>query len=179
MHKRFLTIAALAAALGGPMAGSALAADALPAAANPELEARMVRITAELRCLVCQNQTVADSNSELANDLRQQVREMLDRGATDAEIIAFMTARYGDFVLYRPPVKGTTALLWAGPALLLLGGAATLVLVLRRRARLPAEAFDVDETASGAAADDAPGAAPAASTGAAGLPAQPRSTAQS
>jgi cytochrome c-type biogenesis protein CcmH len=179
MHKRLLTIAALAAALGGLMTGAAQAAEALPAAANPELEARMVRITAELRCLVCQNQTVADSHSELANDLRQQVREMLERGATDPEIIAFMTARYGDFVLYRPPVKGTTALLWAGPAVLLLGGVVTLVLVLRRRARLPAEAFDVDETASGSAADDAPDSAPAASTGAAGLPARPRSTAHS
>ena len=130
----------------------ATAAEAPPAAADPVLEARMVRITAELRCLVCQNQTVADSNSGLAGDLRQQVREMLQRGDSDEQIVAFMTARYGDFVLYRPPVKATTLLLWAGPAALMVLGLAALVLVLRRRSRLPAEAFDPDEGAS----DDAP-----------------------
>ena len=121
---------------------AALAAEALPAADDPVVEARMLRITAELRCLVCQNQTVADSHSGLAEDLRRQVREMIARGDSDQQIIDFMTARYGDFVLYRPPVKSTTALLWFGPALLLVGGVAALVLVLRKRSRLGAEAFD-------------------------------------
>lgn len=121
-----------------------LAADALPAADNPVVEARMLRITAELRCLVCQNQTVADSHSGLAEDLRKQVRTMIAQGNSDQQILDFMTARYGDFVLYRPPVKSTTALLWYGPALLLLGGVAALVLLLRRRSRLGAEAFDPD-----------------------------------
>src|SRR5436190_15803431 len=89
-------------------ASAALANDAAPAAADPALEARMTRITAELRCLVCQNQTIADSNADLAQDLRRQVREMLRKGDDDAKIIQYMTDRYGDFVLYRPPVKATT-----------------------------------------------------------------------
>ncbi len=75
----------------------------------------MLRISAELRCLVCQNQTIADSHADLAVDLRRQVREMLQRGESDAQIIDYMTARYGDFVLYRPPLKTTTAALWFGP----------------------------------------------------------------
>ncbi len=129
----------------GLLMPAAHAAEALPAAADPELERRMLQITAELRCLVCQNQTVADSHADLANDLREQVREMLHKGASNDEIIAFMTARYGDFVLYRPPLKATTVLLWAGPAVLMVGGLAMLILVLRRRSRMPAEAFDADE----------------------------------
>jgi len=118
--------------------------EAQPAAADPVLEARMLRITTELRCLVCQNQTVADSHAGLADDLRRQVREMIVQGKSDQQILDFMTARYGDFVLYRPPVKTTTALLWYGPALLLLGGVAALVLLLRKRSRLGAEAFDAE-----------------------------------
>lgn len=115
-----------------------------PAPASAALEARVMAITAELRCLVCQNQTIADSHAALAVDLRQQVREMLQRGDTDAQILSYMTDRYGDFVLYRPPVKSTTWLLWWGPALLLIGGLITLVVVLRRRSRLPASAFEPD-----------------------------------
>lgn len=122
----------------------AQAADAPPAAADPVAEKRMLGITAELRCLVCQNQTVADSTSGLADDLRAQVRTMIADGKTDQEIVDFMTARYGDFVLYRPPVKATTALLWYGPAALLLGGVLVLVLVLRQRSKLAPEAFDPD-----------------------------------
>ena len=121
------------------------AIEAPPAAANPQLEARMLRITGELRCLVCQNQTIADSHSDLAADLRQEVREMLARGSTDAEVVRFMTDRYGDFVLYRPPLKPTTLLLWFGPGALLVGGLAGLVLLLRRRNRMPADAFDPDD----------------------------------
>ena len=123
----------------------ALANEAQPAAADPALEARVLRISAELRCLVCQNQTIAESNAELAVDLRRQVRDMLRKGASDREVLDYMTARYGDFVLYRPPVKSTTLLLWAGPAVLLLGGLVTLLLVLRRRSRMPDSAFDRDE----------------------------------
>src|SRR5438105_10480264 len=133
----------------------AFAKDAPPAAPDPVVEARMQRITAELRCLVCQNQTIADSNAGLAEDLRKEVRAMLREGKTDAQILKYMTDRYGDFVLYRPPVKDTTMLLWFGPGLLLLVGLATLVLVLRRRARLGDERFEPDE---GDAAE--PGAAP-------------------
>ena len=126
-------------------AGVVAAQEAAPAAADPELEARMVRITAELRCLVCQNQTIADSNAGLAIDLKNQVREMLRRGDSDQQIIAFMTERYGDFVLYRPPLKKTTAILWFGPAILLVGGLLILFLVLRRRSRMDPNLFEPDE----------------------------------
>ena len=101
-----------------------------------------MRIASELRCLVCQNQTIADSHAGLAVDLRNQVREMLQRGQSEQEITDYMTARYGDFVLYRPPLKPSTWLLWIGPAVMVLGGLLTLVWVLIRRSRLPAEAFD-------------------------------------
>ena len=123
----------------------ASAKEAAPASADPVLEARMLRIAAELRCLVCQNQTIADSHADLAQDLRRQVREMLARGDSDQQITDYMTARYGDFVLYRPPLKATTAVLWFGPGLLLVGGLVTLVLVLRRRNRMSADRFDPDE----------------------------------
>ena len=114
--------------------------------ANPDAgtERRLKALAEELRCLVCQNQTIADSNAPLAVDLRRETREMLRQGKSDAEIIAYMTARYGDFVLYRPPLKATTALLWFGPAAMLALGAAVLVLVLRRRTKLAADAFEPD-----------------------------------
>jgi cytochrome c-type biogenesis protein CcmH len=105
----------------------------------------MLKIATELRCLVCQNQTIADSHADLAIDLRQQVREMLQKGMTDQQIAAYMTDRYGDFVLYRPPFKSTTALLWVGPGVLLVGGLVVLVWMLRRRSRMPADRFDADE----------------------------------
>ncbi len=127
------------------VATAAFAKEASPEAADPALEARMVRVTSELRCLVCQNQTIADSHADLAVDLRRQVREQLTAGRSDAEIIDYMTARYGDFVLYRPPFKPTTVLLWLGPALMLGGGLLVLVAVLRRRARLSPDAFEADE----------------------------------
>ena len=126
-------------------AGLAAAKEAVPVAADPALEARLWEVAVELRCLVCQNQTIADSNADLAVDLRNQVREMLRQGKSNREIIDYMTARYGDFVLYRPPVKSTTWLLWFGPAVFLLGGLAILILVLRRRSRLAADAFEPDE----------------------------------
>jgi cytochrome c-type biogenesis protein CcmH len=123
----------------------ASANEAAPAVADPVLEARMLNITAELRCLVCQNQTIADSHADLAVDLRQQVREMLQKGMTDKQIADYMTDRYGDFVLYRPPFKSTTMLLWIGPGVLLVMGLLMLVLMLRRRSRMPDDRFDADE----------------------------------
>ena len=122
-----------------------LAKEAAPVANDPALEARMLNIAAELRCLVCQNQTIADSHSGLAEDLRNQVREQLRNGASDAQVLTFMTERYGDFVLYRPPFKATTVLLWAGPAALLVVGLGALVLVLRRRSKLSADQFEPDD----------------------------------
>ena len=104
----------------------------------------MLRLAAELRCLVCQNQTLADSHADLAVDLREQLRAMIKRGDSDEQILAYMTARYGDFVLYRPPVKVTTWLLWFGPGVLLLGGLAALVWIIRKRQRLADDAFEPD-----------------------------------
>ncbi|MBI5275345.1 MAG: cytochrome c-type biogenesis protein CcmH [Burkholderiales bacterium] len=111
----------------------AIAGDAAPLAQDPALEERVTRLGNELRCLVCQNQTIADSHSGLANDLKQQIREQLRAGKTDAQVMAYMVERYGDFVLYRPPMKGTTALLWYGPFVLLAAGFGVVVLILRRR----------------------------------------------
>ena len=109
-------------------------------AADPVTEKRLQALSEELRCLVCQNQNIADSNAELAQDLRREVRAMIKAGKTDKEIIDFMVARYGDFVLYRPPVQGNTLLLWGGPIALLLLGIVALQRYLRRRAaRLSAE----------------------------------------
>jgi cytochrome c-type biogenesis protein CcmH len=128
--------------LTATMAG---AKEAAPASADPALEARVMRIATELRCLVCQNQTIADSHAELAVDLRRQVREMLQQGKSEKEVLEFMTARYGDFVLYRPPVKNTTLLLWYGPATMAVVGIVLLLVMLRRRSRMPPENFDADE----------------------------------
>jgi cytochrome c-type biogenesis protein CcmH len=100
---------------------------------DPVLEKRVMALAAELRCLVCQNQTLADSHADLAVDLRNSIREQMERGASDKEIVGFMTARYGDFILYRPPLKAATLLLWLGPFLLLALGAALLVRRIRRR----------------------------------------------
>jgi len=111
----------------------ALAKEATSAAPDPALERRVMALSNELRCLVCQNQTIADSSAPLAEDLRNQVREKMRQGASDSEIINFMVERYGDFVLYRPPVKATTLLLWFGPLLLLATGAAVLLRRVRRR----------------------------------------------
>ena len=133
------------------------AKEAPPEAADPALEARMVKITSELRCLVCQNQTIADSNASLAVDLRREARALIKQGKSDAEVVDYMTARYGDFVLYRPPLRATTALLWFGPALLLLIGGGVLVFTLRRRSRMAADAFDADDEIA-----DEPGAVDAA-----------------
>ena len=116
--------------------GLAQAKEAAPAAPDPVIERRVMALAVELRCLVCQNQTIADSNAELAVDLRNQIREQMTRGASERDVIEYMVARYGDFVLYRPPVKASTLLLWFGPFVLLALGAWFLVRRIRRQRAL-------------------------------------------
>ena len=121
----------LAAAL--PAAAQPAPGAAPTVAADPKLEADVMELSHKLRCLVCQNQSIAESNAPLAVDLREQVREQLAGGKSKSEVIDYLVARYGDFVLYEPPFKGTTLLLWGGPVLLLVGGAGWLAWRLRRR----------------------------------------------
>ncbi len=109
---------------------------AQPLAENPVIEQRLVVIAEDLRCLVCQNESLASSRADLANDLRREVRELIVQGKSDTEIKAYLVARYGDFVLYRPPVKGSTLMLWFGPFALLVGAVIALVWVVRRRTRI-------------------------------------------
>ncbi|WP_455370331.1 cytochrome c-type biogenesis protein [Petrachloros mirabilis] len=109
------------------------AEEARPLAENPVVEARLKKLAVELRCLVCQNQTLADSNAPLAEDLRREVREMIVNNMTDDQIVEFLVARYGDFVRYRPPFKVATVLLWVGPFLLLGIGGIVLIVSLRQR----------------------------------------------
>ncbi len=116
------------------VSGPVLAEEARPLGDDPVVEARLKHLAVELRCLVCQNQTLADSNAPLAEDLRREVRDMIVKDMSDQEIINFLVERYGDFVLYRPPLKATTTLLWVGPFVLLAVGATALVITLRRRA---------------------------------------------
>ena len=134
----------LAAVLLLALAGAAPAGDAPPAAEDPALEARTMAIADVLRCLVCQNQTIADSHADLAVDLRNQIREKLQAGASEDAIIDYMVARYGDFVLYRPPFKASTALLWFGPFALLLGAFAFLIAYLRRRSKTQQAGGELD-----------------------------------
>jgi len=122
-------LAVLLAALG-----RAVAEDAEPLG-DPAVEQRLKSLSNELRCLVCQNQSLADSNADLAVDLRNQVREQIVAGRSDEDIRTWLTDRYGDFVLYRPPLKRTTVMLWLGPALLLVAALGALYLTLRRRRR--------------------------------------------
>jgi cytochrome c-type biogenesis protein CcmH len=121
---------------------TAAAIDTEPDLPTPQLQERYERLINELRCLVCQNNTIADSNAGLAADLRREVRELLIAGKTDKEILSFMTERYGDFVLYRPPFVPRTWLLWLAPALLLLLGAFIAVRIVRARAGLAAADTD-------------------------------------
>ena len=100
-------------------------------------EARYQKLTAELRCVVCQNQNLADSNAPLAQDLRKEIYSMMQAGRTDDEIKQFLIDRYGDFVLYRPPIKSNTLVLWLMPAVLLFGGALVVVIVVRKRSLDP------------------------------------------
>jgi cytochrome c-type biogenesis protein CcmH len=102
-------------------------------AADPVTETRLKALSTELRCLVCQNSTLADSDAPLAQDLRNEIRKLMKEGKTDEEIVDYLVARYGDFVTFRPPVNASTALLWFGPFLMLLIGAITLIVVLKKR----------------------------------------------
>lgn len=133
MRKLFLACLLVLTTFTTLTAVTASAKEAPTVAADPVLEKRVMALSAELRCLVCQNQTIADSNAELAIDLKNQVREKLGQGMSDKDIIDYMVERYGDFVLYRPPVRGTTWLLWFGPFLLLVVGLFFLGLKLSRR----------------------------------------------
>ena len=137
-----LSTIALATALFG---GIALGQQAAPASEDPGLERRVNVIAEELRCLVCQNQTIAESHAPLAVDLKNQIRDQLRGGASESDIKDYMVKRYGDFVLYRPPLKGATLLLWFGPFVLLLAGFAFLVITLRRRKALQQAEAPLDE----------------------------------
>lgn len=112
---------------------SVLAKDAVLLAEDPVVEQRLIAISEELRCLVCQNESLAGSRADLAMDLRRELRNLIKQGKTDAEIREFMVSRYGDFVLYRPPVKPSTWLLWLGPFGLMVAGLVALFVYLRRR----------------------------------------------
>ena len=113
--------------------GGAVGKEATLLADDPVVEQRLIAISEEMRCLVCQNESLAGSRSDLAMDLRRELRTLIKQGKTDAEIKDFMVSRYGDFVLYRPPVKPTTWLLWAGPFGLMVVGVGALFVYLRRR----------------------------------------------
>ncbi|MGH8249961.1 MAG: cytochrome c-type biogenesis protein [Steroidobacteraceae bacterium] len=128
MRRAFLVTALM-------LAAPALAIDTGRAFEDPEQQQRYELLIRDLRCLVCQNESIADSNAMLASDLRREVRDMMIAGRSDAEIRAFMTERYGDFVLYQPPLRPRTWLLWSAPALLLFGGIAIAGFVVGRRAR--------------------------------------------
>lgn len=140
MHKLLIFIAFFVFSA----AGSASAAEAKPVSDDPALELRVQHLANELRCLVCQNQTIADSQAELAVDLRNQVREQLRQGKSEEEILSYMVQRYGDFVRYRPAMKMQTLVLWIGPFLLLAGGLFALMRYLRRRRQMP-ETDDVPQ----------------------------------
>jgi cytochrome c-type biogenesis protein CcmH len=109
--------------------------EAASLADDPKVEQRLIVISEEMRCLVCQNESLAGSRSDLANDLRRELRTLIKQGKTDAEIREFMVSRYGDFVLYRPPVKPITWLLWIGPFVLMVAGVIALFVYMRRRNR--------------------------------------------
>lgn len=112
---------------------SVWAKEAIPVAEDPEIEKRMLALTVDLRCLVCQNESIADSRAEFSNDIRREIREQIKANKTDKEIVQFLVDRYGDFVLYNPPMKPTTILLWFGPVILFMIGLGSLVVYLRRR----------------------------------------------
>jgi cytochrome c-type biogenesis protein CcmH len=145
---RFAFVRAALLALGVALAGNALAIDTERDFQDPVLQARYEAITKELRCLVCQNETIADSNASLAVDLRREVHRMIAEGKTDDEIKEFMLARYGDFVLYKPRMTGKNFVLWAAPALLLLFGVFAAVRFIRKRAAEADIATDTDNAGS-------------------------------
>ena len=115
------------------LAALSQAKEAVPLAQDEAVEQRLIAIAGELRCLVCQNESLAGSRADLAEDLRREIRELIKQGKTDAEIMEFLVSRYGDFVRYRPPLKPTTWLLWGGPFALAALGVGGLLVFLRRR----------------------------------------------
>jgi len=131
--------------LGLLLATIVSAKEAAPLAEDPVVEQRMIRITEELRCLVCQNESLAGSHADLAEDLRREVRGLIREGKSDDEVKEFLVSRYGDFVLYRPPMKATTVLLWLGPFVLAIVGLIALILYLRRRSLSVVDAVLNDE----------------------------------
>jgi cytochrome c-type biogenesis protein CcmH len=135
--RRFAWLAVLAALLAGAPALAVQPDEVLP---DPALEARARKLSRELRCLVCQNQSIDDSDAPLARDLRLLVRERLKAGDQDSQVLGFLTSRYGEFVLLKPRLGPATALLWLFPAVLVVIGAGTLAAIIRRRAALPGEA---------------------------------------
>lgn len=135
--------------------GSVRALDVNGQLEDPVLEARYEDITKQLRCLVCQNESIADSNVQLAEDLRRQVREMLLAGQSDAAIFDYMTARYGEFVRFNTPVEAKTLWIWGSPFALLLIGAVIVVRVMRARSRMP-----IDDEPSPNSSEAPPGSAP-------------------
>lgn len=141
--KRLLTLLVLMLWLPG--AGWAI--DTKLAFEDPDLQARYEMLNSGLRCLVCQNQTIADSNASLAVDLRSQVKEMIIAGKTDKEILDYMVERYGNFVRFKPPINNETVFLWAAPAVMVLGGLLIAVSIVRRRSSLPVD--DEDQAPEG------------------------------
>ncbi len=139
MTQRLLALLALTffAAVGGAQTDEGLS--------DPALNARYQALIREVRCLVCQNQTIADSNADLASDLRREIREMIESGATDNEISDFLVARYGDFVLYRPPMQPNTWALWGGPAAMVIIGLVVFAHVMRTRSRQPLDEDELHE----------------------------------
>ena len=119
---------------------AAMANEAKPLAEDPVTEQRMIGLSENLRCLVCQNESLAGSRAELAQDLRQEIREQIRAGKSDKEVVDYLTQRYGDFVLYKPPVKPLTWLLWFGPFALLIGAVAGLYAYIKRRGNRPVDA---------------------------------------
>ena len=145
MIKKYLFGLALTLLLAFTLQG--VAKEAEPLQANAAVEAQVQRLATQLRCLVCQNQTLADSHAELAQDLLQEVRVMAAKGMSDQAIIDYLVARYGDFVRYKPPLNKTTSLLWLGPfALLFLGGIGLMVMLRRRQAMQAELPLTADET---------------------------------
>ena len=138
--KRLIALLLLALAVG-----TAWAKEAAPLAEDPVVEQRMLDISEEMRCLVCQNESLAASRADLAQDLRRELRELIKQGKTDAEIREFMVSRYGDFVLYRPRVSPKTYLLWAGPFVLMIAAVIVLLVYVRRRNRAVAAEQDLSE----------------------------------
>jgi cytochrome c-type biogenesis protein CcmH len=134
--KTFLAAALLALFCFSPF-HNAGAIDSAPAFEDPAVQARYEHVIRELRCLQCRSESLMDSNMQLADDLRRQVRELIAAGKTDQEIFTYMTDRYGDYVLYNPPLRPRTWLLWAAPVLLVLGGGIAAAVVISRKSKLP------------------------------------------